>query len=46
MITLKNIHKTYHNGTPLHVLKGIDLHIEKENLSPSWVPPVPENLPC
>ena len=29
MITLKNIHKTYHNGTPLHVLKGIDLHIEK-----------------
>lgn len=29
MILLKNIHKTYHNGTPLHVLKGIDLHIEK-----------------
>lgn len=29
MIQLKNIHKTYHNGTPLHVLKGIDLRIEK-----------------
>jgi putative ABC transport system ATP-binding protein len=27
MIHLKNIHKTYNNGTPLHVLKGIDLHI-------------------
>ncbi len=29
MITLKNIHKTYNNGAPLHVLKGIDLEIEK-----------------
>lgn len=29
MIQLKNIHKTYHNGAPLHVLKGIDLRIEK-----------------
>jgi putative ABC transport system ATP-binding protein len=29
MITLKNINKTYNNGTPLHVLKGIDLHIDK-----------------
>lgn len=29
MIQLKNIHKTYHNGAPLHVLKGIDLQIEK-----------------
>ena len=29
MITLKNINKTYNNGTPLHVLKGIDLHINK-----------------
>ena len=29
MITLKNINKTYSNGTPLHVLKGIDLHIDK-----------------
>lgn len=29
MITLKDINKTYNNGTPLHVLKGIDLHIEK-----------------
>jgi putative ABC transport system ATP-binding protein len=27
MIHLENIHKTYHNGAPLHVLKGIDLHI-------------------
>ena len=29
MIELNNIHKTYHNGAPLHVLKGIDLHIRK-----------------
>ena len=29
MIILKDINKTYNNGTPLHVLKGIDLHIEK-----------------
>ena len=29
MIHLENIHKTYNLGTPnaLHVLKGIDLHI-------------------
>lgn len=27
MIHLRNIHKTYHNGTDLHVLKGIDLDI-------------------
>ena len=29
MITLKDINKTYNNGTPLHVLKGINLHIDK-----------------
>jgi len=28
MIKLENIHKTYYNGSPLHVLKGIDLNIE------------------
>ena len=34
MIDLKNINKTYNNGSPLHVLKGIDLHIaEKEFVS-------------
>ena len=27
MIQLKNIHKTYFGAQPLHVLKGIDLHI-------------------
>lgn len=27
MIELHNIHKTYHAGAPLHVLKGIDLSI-------------------
>ena len=25
----KGIHKTYYNGAPLHVLKGIDLDIER-----------------
>ena len=29
IITLRGINKTYDNGTPLHVLKGIDLDIEK-----------------
>ena len=29
MIHLSGIHKTYDNGTPLHVLKGIDLDIAK-----------------
>ncbi|MCD7930901.1 MAG: ABC transporter ATP-binding protein [Tannerellaceae bacterium] len=29
MIELKDINKTYYNGAPLHVLKGIDLNIEK-----------------
>ncbi len=29
MINLKGINKTYNNGQPLHVLKGIDLDIEK-----------------
>lgn len=29
MIKLNNIHKTYYNGNPLHVLKGINLNIEE-----------------
>ena len=29
MIRLENIHKTYYNGAPLHVLKGINLTVEK-----------------
>lgn len=29
MVKLENIHKSYYNGSPLHVLKGIDLHIEE-----------------
>ncbi|MBP1614075.1 MAG: putative transporter ATP-binding protein [Bacteroidetes bacterium] len=29
MIHLKDINKTYHNGAPLHVLKGINLDIER-----------------
>lgn len=29
MIQLKNIHKTYHGGTELHVLKGISLDIRE-----------------
>ena len=29
MIHLKDINKTYYNGAPLHVLKGIDLDIER-----------------
>lgn len=32
MIHLKNIHKTYHNGAPIHVLRGIDLDIEQGEL--------------
>ena len=29
MIQLKDINKTYYNGAPLHVLKGINLDIQK-----------------
>ena len=29
MIRLTDINKTYHNGSPLHVLKGFNLHIGK-----------------
>ena len=29
MIHLENINKTYHNGAPLHVLKGINLDIKR-----------------
>ena len=29
MIHLKDINKTYNNGQPLHVLKGINLDIEQ-----------------
>jgi putative ABC transport system ATP-binding protein len=29
IIKLRNINKTYNNGAPLHVLKGIDLDIER-----------------
>lgn len=29
MIHLENIHKTYRGGQPLHVLKGINLDIER-----------------
>ena len=29
IIKLRGVHKTYDNGTPLHVLKGIDLDIQK-----------------
>jgi putative ABC transport system ATP-binding protein len=29
MLKLEHINKTYHNGAPLHVLKGINLNIEK-----------------
>jgi putative ABC transport system ATP-binding protein len=29
MIKLEHINKTYHNGAPLHVLKGINLEVQK-----------------
>ena len=32
MIELTGIHKTYQSATPLHVLKGVDLHIEEGEL--------------
>lgn len=32
MIKLENINKTYHGGSPLHVLKGIDLEVSKGEL--------------
>ena len=32
MIKLHAIHKTYNNGSPLHVLKGIDLEVARGEL--------------
>ena len=32
MIKIKDLNKTYYNGAPLHVLKGIDLNINKGEL--------------
>ena len=32
MIKLENINKTYYNGSPLHVIKGNDLTVEKGEL--------------
>lgn len=46
MIQLKGINKTYFNGAPLHVLKGIDLEIEKVRWFPLWEPPVRGNRRC
>lgn len=43
VIQLKDINKTYNNGAPLHVLKGINLDIQKESSYPLWERPVPEN---
>ena len=40
MIDFKGIHKTYPGEVPLHVLKGVDLHIDEGELrapcSISW----------
>lgn len=43
MIELRDINKTYFNGAPLHVLKGINLDIEKEKWFLSWELRVPGN---
>ena len=32
IIRLEGLNKTYNSGSPLHVLKGIDLQIEKGEL--------------
>lgn len=32
MIRIKNLNKTYYNGAPLHVLKGINMEVEKGEL--------------
>lgn len=40
MIKLGNVNKTYYGGSPLHVLKGINLEVAKANWSPSWAPRV------
>lgn len=29
MITIKNLNKTYYGASPLHVLKGINMHVDK-----------------
>lgn len=46
MIHLEGINKTYFNGAPLHVLKGIDLDIEKGEMCLLWARPDRENPHC
>lgn len=46
MIHLEGINKTYFNGAPLHVLKGIDLDIEKGEMVSLWARPDRENPHC
>lgn len=46
MIKLENINKTYNNGSPLHVLKGIDLEVGKGELVSIMVPRDRANRPC
>ena len=33
IIKLENLNKTYNNGSPLHVLKGINLEVEQGELA-------------
>ena len=40
MIHFREYQKTYHNGAPLHVLKGINLDIKEVSLCLLRAPPV------
>lgn len=45
MIHLKDINKTYQGAQPLHVLKGINLDIERGEFVSSWEHRVQANPP-
>ncbi|GAE22165.1 hypothetical protein JCM10003_1731 [Bacteroides pyogenes JCM 10003] len=46
MIHLTGINKTYYNGAPLHVLKGIDLEIGRGEFVSIMGLRAPGNRPC
>ena len=46
IIKLENLNKTYNNGSPLHVLKGINLEVEQGELVSIMGASAPGNRPC
>ena len=46
LIEVRVVNKTYNNGQPLHVLKGIDLSIDRGEFVSIMAHPAQVSLPC